>query len=139
MSATALALLLCGLAFVGLGVYAVSTNVQAVASLLAAQNRHYGVGVRRVTAPPPAVFGWAWDGEGEDVDPPEPGKVWITVGPLDADGHVEDEVAIIVLRLGGLTRDGEIVARAVRERAAQLIVDSLNANPDARETYAPVV
>jgi hypothetical protein len=59
--------------------------------------------------------------DGEECDPPEPGKWWIEICELDEDGFVGDEIAIIVNRR---LDDEDVCAQKVKQ--AQVIVDALN-------------
>lgn len=72
----------------------------------------------------PPVFEWHGWNEGSDVDPPEPGKEWLTI---TEDG---EEYAVIVLRtdLDIFRNDpGRLnAARAAREIRANAIVRALN-------------
>lgn len=67
-------------------------------------------------------YGWTWI-EGEDDDT---GDSWIQIGQLDKDGHLSEEMAII------MCRDYEQVKREHpewienKEGDAGLIVDALN-------------
>jgi hypothetical protein len=69
-------------------------------------------------------YGWTWI-EGDDE---QEGDSWIHIGPFEDDGALADEMATI------LCRNYEQVKRehpewiAVKERAAQTIVDALNAS-----------
>lgn len=70
-------------------------------------------------------YSWhGWD-SGEDVDPPEPDKQWITI---TEDG---EEYAVIVLRTGHFNRRSD-VDRAERrlEARAERIVAALNAHQE---------
>lgn len=69
----------------------------------------------------PTTYGWTgWhDGETE-CEPPEPGKAWLSIGPVEDDGSVSEELAIIVSR----STDPRI--RATKERDAKAIVRALN-------------
>jgi hypothetical protein len=72
------------------------------------------------------VTGWH-DGAVE-VDPPEPGKEWLTVREND------EEYAVIVLRTDASIFQGDPEAlesaRMIREQRASHIAKVLNANPD---------
>ena len=65
-----------------------------------------------------------WD-SGDELDPPEPGKEWLTIS--DPDG---EELAVIVLRTnaGFFKGEPELLEqhRREREQRAGLIVDALN-------------
>lgn len=79
---------------------------------------------------PPVRWGYTgWD-SGDDVDPPEPGKEWLTIGYLDDAGFFDEEVAIIVLRTDAkIFRDNPqslVEARERDEKAAARIVEALN-------------
>lgn len=60
---------------------------------------------------------WSWndDGHGEDCDPPEPGKRWISI--LDSEG---EEIAVLINRTGEPTEQ--------QCKQAELIVTSVNAH-----------
>lgn len=66
-----------------------------------------------------------WD-EDHDCNPPEPNKSWITIGPLEEDGTVQEEMAIIVCRdLARMELEHpELVQRKIFY--AQHIVNALN-------------
>lgn len=74
---------------------------------------------------PPPVFTWTGWHVGDDVDPTEPGKEWLTI---EEDG---EEYAVIVLRTDASIFDGNPgalnAAYAAREIRAQNIVRALNA------------
>jgi len=71
-----------------------------------------------------ARYGWTGWEHGEELDPPEPGKEWLTIGPLNDDGTVTDELAVIVHRPSGHP-DSE-KWRADKVARAELIVAALN-------------
>lgn len=71
-------------------------------------------------------YGWTgWEDGADACDPPEPGKEWLTIGTLDEDGYVDDEIATIVHRPTGHPDSEQW--RAQKEADAQRIVDALNA------------
>jgi len=70
------------------------------------------------------VYNWIEWEDGEEIDPPEPGKQWLTI---TEDG---EEMAIIVHRHTG-RNDGMQMAEKVRR--AQRIVEALNLAVDTQE------
>lgn len=56
---------------------------------------------------------WTWydDGDGNDVDPPEPGKRWLSIMSVDTLGG--EEVAVIVNRTGEPTERQQANARLI--------------------------
>lgn len=81
---------------------------------------------------------YTWSGwrEGDECDPEEPGKEWLTI---EEDG---EEYAVIVLRTGAsiFAEDTPALSRARTERQARAnrIVDALNAYSDAEESAQEV-
>ncbi len=68
---------------------------------------------------------WSWSGwdEGEEIDPPEPGKRWLTIN------HWGEEYAVIVHRL---LNDGRDVARMLeKQHQAERIVAALQEGSEA--------
>jgi hypothetical protein len=107
-------------------------GIQAALDRLTASVR--GLGVRHAAEEPSLVFGErygysGWHDGGEDCYPAEPGKEWITIGPVDEDGYVTDEVAVIVLRTDGVDPNLVKLSRARKEYAAATIVAALNNEP----------
>ena len=70
----------------------------------------------------PTPWGWTDDGYGDDVEPAEPGKRWLTIAPIDEEGYVDGEIAIIVNRFGdptpGQAADAAFIIESVNGYAA---------------------
>lgn len=75
-------------------------------------------------------YAWnGWHDGATDCDPPEPGKEWLAINSLDADGYPEEEIAVVVLRTDVPSmRDPAALeaAREERQQRADLIVRALN-------------
>jgi hypothetical protein len=83
-------------------------------------------------------YGWGWiDGEGPD----EAGNRWIEIATLDAEGCLEDELAVVMLRDADKMEKKYPGIKAERERIAIKIVNALNRQPahvTSSVSYKPV-
>ena len=110
------------------GALAMEVSVQAEASDFIGDDDHGWVGHRGVEVEiewndvevDEPVYQWlGWD-EGEEIDPPEPGKRWLTI---TEDG---EEMAVIVHRVTGRPDVDDARQMLAKVRRAQRIVDALN-------------
>lgn len=76
------------------------------------------------------VYSWIGWEDGDEVDPPEPGKQWLTI---TEDG---EEMAVIVHRHTG-RNDGELMAQKIRR--AQHIVEALDAAQKGWDGPSPAI
>ena len=80
----------------------------------------------------PGPWRFTDDGYGEDCEPPEPGKRWLTV---ETDDEYPDEIAVIVNRVGEPTETQMANARLIV--AAPLMLEALRAALAYLESECP--
>jgi|LakMenEpi03Aug12_release.lakeMendotaPanAssembly.Ray.scaffolds.fasta_scaffold590593_2 hypothetical protein len=72
-------------------------------------------------------YGLSYWESGEDCDPPEPNKEWISIGIVDPEHGMFEELAVVVLRNRAYFEKNQPEVVKYKIETAQFIVDALNA------------
>ena len=71
----------------------------------------------------PPKFGWSWMGNNLACD--EEGNEWAEIGPLTPEGHLDDEVCIVMLRNASQSERKFPGITALKQRQAKIIAEAL--------------